>query len=508
MTLTPARATNLKDYGDFQTPPALVVEILAALERVGGHYPRVLEPTCGRGHFIAGLLDRPAPPQEIVGLEIQPEHAKIARSLESRLISTRLVVETADLFLVNLGRDLGWNCDGPLLVVGNLPWVTTAALGASGGTNGPTRSNIKGLRGIDARTGASNFDISEAIWLKLIRELAPQRPTIALLCKSAVARAVLKGVRAADLPITRATIWRIDAPRWFRASVDACLLRVEVGLGPKAIEAEVFEQLSDLVPGTTLGLGGDRLIADLDTYRKVAFADGPSPLNWRQGLKHDASPVMELTAREGGLFRNKQSEVVEVEEEYVYPLLKGTDLGGSPAIRPARSVLVTQRRLGEDTRSLALQAPRLWSYLVAHSEAFEQRKSSIYRGRPPYCMFGVGDYSFAPFKVAVSGMHKVPRFRLVEAIDGRPTMLDDTCYFLPCRTLEQATLLVELLNSPVALGLLRALAFSDAKRPITKALLQRIDLKEILAHLGKESLWRDEWATDWIKPRPLLGLEG
>jgi hypothetical protein len=103
--------------------------------------------------------------------------------------------------------------------------------------------------------------------------------------------------------------------------------------------------------------------------------------------------------------------------------------------------------------------------------------------------------------VAVSGMHKSPRFRLVDAVEGRPTMLDDTCYFLPCRTLEQASLLVELLNGPVALGLIRAFAFSDAKRPITKSLLQRIDLKAILAHHGNQSLWRDEWEIDWVKPR-------
>ncbi len=504
MPATPTRASKRKDFGDFQTPPALVAEILDALERVGGRPGRVLEPTCGRGHFIAELLERPEPPREILGLEIQPEHADVARALGAPTASTRLVVEMADVFRVDLARDLPWRTNGPLLVVGNLPWVTTAALGASGGSNGPARSNVKGLRGIDARTGESNFDISEAIWLKLIRELAPERPTIALLCKSAVARAVLKSIRSADLPITRATLWKIDAPRWFRASVDACLLRVEVGPISKANTAEVFDDLSALEAGSTLGLGGDRLIADVDTYQKVAFADGSCGLNWRQGIKHDASPVMELTGLEDGVLLNKRGEVVDVEADQVYPLLKGTDLGGSPSSRPRRSVIVTQRRLGEDTRTLELRTPRLWSYLVARSWIFDRRKSSIYRGRPPFCLFGVGDYSFAPYKVAVSGLHKAPRFRLVESVEGRPTMLDDTCYFLPCRTLEQATLLVDLLNGPIALGLIRALAFSDAKRPVTKALLQRIDLKAILAHEGREAHWRDEWTTDWLKPRPTL----
>jgi hypothetical protein len=504
MTQSATPASKRKDYGDFQTPPALVAEILDTLERVGGRYPRILEPTCGRGHFIAALLDRPEPPLEIFGLEIQPEHAEAARSLESPNVSTRLEVETADLFRVDLRRALDWSCNGPLLVVGNLPWVTAAALGASGGTNGPVRANFKGLRGIDARTGASNFDISEAIWLKLLRELAYERPTIALLCKTAVARTVLKQVHSASLPVTKATLWKIDAQRWFRASVEACLLRVEVSQGPAATEAEVFEQLSDRVSGSTLGFGGDRLIADVDSYRRVAFADGHSPLNWRQGLKHDASRVMELTPLEGGKLGNKKGQVVDVEHEFVYPLLKATDLGGRDCIRPARSVLVTQHRLGEDTHNLELKAPRLWSYLLAHSETFDKRKSSIYRGRPPYCLFGVGDYSFAPFKVAVSGMHKAPRFRLVEAVGGRPTMLDDTCYFLPCLTRDQACLLVEVLNGPIALGLIRALTFSGAKRPITKALLQRIDLKAILAYDGKSALWCDEWVAAWLKPLSTL----
>jgi hypothetical protein len=500
MTRPPTRASNRKDYGDFQTPPALVVEILDALERVGGPYLRVLEPTCGRGHFLAGLLGRPEPPREILGLEIQADHAEVARSLES----DRVVVRTADLFGVDLARDLTWSTTAPLLVVGNLPWVTTAGLGTTGGSNGPDRSNLKGLRGIDARTGASNFDISEAIWLKLIRELSPQRPTIALLCKSAVAREVLRGIHAADLPITRATLWKIDAPRWFRASVDACLLRVEVGPGPKATEAEVFEDLASVEPASTLELRGDRLIADREAYQKVAFADGIGPLDWRQGLKHDASPVMELVRLEGGGLINKRGEAVDVEEDYLYPLLKGADLGGSPSIRPTRAVIVTQRRLGEDTQPLEHRAPRLWAYLVDRSESFDRRKSSIYRGRPPFCLFGIGDYSFAPYKVAVSGLHKAPRFRLVEPVDGRPSMLDDTCYFLPCRTLEQATLMTDLLNGPVALGLIRALAFTDAKRPITKALLRRVDLRAILALDGRADLWRDEWATDWTNPRPAL----
>ena len=520
--IAPPRPPTRKDLGDFQTPPGLVAQVLAALgPTIGGRFPRVLEPTCGRGHFLAGLLGRPDPPREIRGFEIQPAYAEAARSVAAAHPGVRLVVEAADAFRVDFGRDVPWVEPGPLLVVGNLPWVTAAGLGASGGLNGPGRSNVRRLRGIDAMTGESNFDISEALWLKLIRELAPERPTIALLCKSAVARAVLRGIEAADLPVTSATLWRVDAHRWFGASVDACLFRVEVGPGPKATEAPVYAHLAAAGPESSLGLGRGALIADVDAHRRSAFADGSCPIAWRQGIKHDAADVMELAHGPDGRPRNKRGEVVDVEDEYVYPLLKGADLAGPARPRPRRSVLVPQRRLGEDTRDLARTAPRLWAYLVAHAADFERRKSSIYRGRPPFALFGVGDYSFAPFKVAISGLHKSPRFRAIGPIRGRPAMLDDTGYSLPCRSAEQAATLAAALNGPESLDLLRGLVFRDAKRPITKAVLRRVDIEALLARAEPIALreragagWREmddpggpppeswplTWKADWASP--------
>ena len=495
---TPSPPSRRADLGDFPTPPGLVAEVLAA---VGGRFDRVLEPTCGRGRFLEGVLGRPDPPREVRGFEIQPDHAEAARGLGRP--GVLVLVETADLFGLDLGRDLRWSVNGPLLVVGNLPWVTTAGVGASGGSNGPARSNPRRVRGIEAMTGASNFDISEAIWIKLIRELAPDRPTIALLCKSAVARAVLRAVGLEGLPVTRATIRRVDAHRWFRASVDACLLVVEVGPGPRATGAGVYPDLKAASPESTLGFEGGRMIADLGAYERSRFADGPCPLEWRQGVKHDAAGLMELVVGDDGRARNKLGQVVDVEADWCYPLLKGADLAGPKRPRGRRLVIVTQRSLAEDTRALEDRAPRLWAYLQSHRAAFDRRKSSIYRGRPPFAMFGVGDYSFAPFKVAVSGLHEEPRFRVVEPVEGRPSMLDDTGYFLPCRAVEQARLLADTLNGPEARDLLRALTFPGAKRPITKAVLRRVDLKGLLAREGRAGAWRDEWETDWS--RRILG---
>src|SRR5437899_569425 len=60
--------------------------------------------------------------------------------------------------------------------------------------------------------------------------------------------------------------------------------------------------------------------------------------------------------------------------------------------------------------------------------------------------------------------------------NGRPVLLDDTCYFIPCSSAEQAALLTSLLNDPVCLNFINSIVFLDSKRPITKKLLSRMDL--------------------------------
>ena len=99
-----------RDLGDFQTPPELVAKVLAALGPIGPRWTRVLEPCCGRGHFIRGLLDLPDPPREIQAIEIQESHYHAARAVAAaecaRGVPVRLV--RANLFELDLKRDVLW----------------------------------------------------------------------------------------------------------------------------------------------------------------------------------------------------------------------------------------------------------------------------------------------------------------------------------------------------------------------------------------------------------------
>jgi hypothetical protein len=431
----------------------------------GRTFRRVLEPTCGTGGFLAAAAD--LGPVEAIGVEVNPAYAAAARSHGT--------VVTGDVFALDLGRDLPWtDSGGDLLVLGNPPWVTNSALTVLSSANRPERRNIRGLRGIDARTGASNFDIAEAIVLKAITELRDQRPTIAFLCKTSVARSVLSYCAQAGVGVRGASLRRIDALRWFGASVEAALFTLDVTPERPDYSCAVYASLDATSPERTFGIVGGRMVADVDAYRSVAAADGVSPVQWRQGIKHDAGAVMELV--EAGGPRQKSGAAVAIEPDYLFPLLKSTDVFHGRTARLARWMVVPQRSLGDDTGVIAHRAPLLHRYLSAHSDVLDGRRSAIYRGRPRYCIFGVGDYSFHPYKVAISGLHKVPEFRVVGPIEGRPVVFDDTCYFASFADAAEAAVVAGLLRTDEARALLASLVFPDAKRPVTKAVLQRVDL--------------------------------
>ena len=99
-------------------------------------------------------------------------------------------------------------------------------------------------------------------------------------------------------------------------------------------------------------------------------------------------------------------------------------------------------------------------------------------------MFGVGPYAFSPWKVAISGFYKNLRFRSVGPADSRPAVFDDTCYFLPCQSEDEARELLKLLNSQAARGFFDSVVFWDAKRPITADVLGILNLGALAMELG------------------------
>jgi len=481
------KTTARIEFGDFQTPLPLAREICAHLIAQGVPADIVIEPTCGLGRFLLAAAEC-YPKAELRGYDINRDYVEATvKSLGDLGACHRAVIRQQDFFAHDWDREVR-GIPGAVLILGNLPWVTNQTVASINGSNIPTKENFQGLRGIAARTGKSNFDISEWMLIRLVNALRGKRATIAMLCKTGTARKLLRYGWQNDGRIASARVYQIDAKADFGASVDACLLVAQLGEAGPA-EAALFESMHALTPARRFGLAGQDFVADIDTYRKLHHLEGLCPYQWRSGVKHDCASVMELRPDAYGVLHNKLGDRVVIEPDYLYPLLKCSDLANGRSV-PERMVVVTQKRVGDDTSTIASQAPSTWNYLTSHNSRFSARRSSIYKERTPFALFGIGDYSFAPWKVAISGLHHHPRFVLIPPCKGKPVLFDDTCYFLSFSDEEEARVVADVLNSEPSRALLEALMFDDAKRPITVELLQRLNLCAIAEEAGMAARWR------------------
>lgn len=439
----------------------------------------VVEPTSGIGGFLGAAANYWNGTASYEGYEINRKYVEASRH---RLAGLGVEVHHRDFFTEDWVANLCKSGKSRVLVIGNPPWVTNSELGQLGSSNLPKKTNFQGLRGFDARTGKANFDIAEWMLIRLIEALPPTG-AIAMLCKTITARKVLKHFWKTDGGRKDSYLFNIDAKAEFDVSVDACLFFTT---GRKIAErtATVHADLDLKSAQKRIGFIDGDLVSDIDYYESHRNLDGGSSIyTWRSGVKHDASKVMEFTNNEGRLI-NGYGEAIEIEDDYLFPLLKSSDLGnGRMIIR--KSVLVTQRHTSDNTAEIQQKAPKTWAYLQKHANALDGRKSSIYNNRPRFCVFGIGPYSFAPWKVCISGLYKKISFVLVEPFQERPVMVDDTCYSIPCSTKEEAELLFDLLSSEQATAFLYSLIFTDSKRPITIDVLRRLSIVELARTLGR-----------------------
>lgn len=368
-----------------------------------------------------------------------------------------------------------------LLVIGNPPWVTNSTLSTLNSKNLPTKTNFKQAKGIEAITGKGNFDIGEFISLKMLDLFSKENGNFAFLIKNSVIKNIVYEQKRNKYSISNIEKHAINAQKEFGAAVDASLFVCKFNSLPE-FTAKEFDFYSSK-PKVTLGWVNGKFASDTEKYKKYQHFDGICPYEWRQGIKHDCAKVMELERINGG-FRNALGEEFELEEDLIYGILKSSDLKVDTIDTSQKYTIVTQKKIGQDTKPVLDKLPKTKAYLERHKDCFLQRKSSIYNGKPMYSIFGVGDYSFKPYKVAISGLYKQTKFTLVKP-NGTALLLDDTCYFIGFNTLDEAEIVQAELNKPEVQEFIESFMFTDAKRAITKDLLMRIDLDSV-AHRKKQ----------------------
>lgn len=470
------------EYGDFQTNQKLSLSITHRLADKGAKPHILIEPTCGKGSFILSAIKTFDSLKQVFGIEIQEDYLW---ELKFGLLEYFLAHPAANRPKIHLYHHNVFDFDfkqikdqikgQEILVIGNPPWVTNSTLSALNSKNLPHKSNFKKIKGLDAITGKSNFDIGEFISLKMFDLFSDENGYFSFLIKNSVIKNILHDQLQNKFPISNLEKHIIDTQREFGASVDAGLFVCKFN-SVSEFTADEYDFYTS-TPRVTLGWVNNKFASDIEKYKQYKQFDGVCPYEWRQGIKHDCAKVMELERIEGG-FRNALGEEFFLEEDLIYGLLKSSDLKGREVNTSRKYTIVTQKKVGEDTAKNLENLPKTRDYLEHHQDHFLKRKSSIYKGKPPYSIFGIGDYSFKPYKVAISGLYKQTRFTLVKpGLDEKILLLDDTCYFIGFDTLNKAQSVLAFLNSDKIQTFIQSFMFTDAKRVITKELLMRIKIE-------------------------------
>lgn len=476
-----------REFGDYQTPPDFTTKICRYLKDERNITPSiVIEPTCGIGNFLNSSLIFDA--NKYYGIEINSEYCN---ECITAIKDSRVHIINANIF----GFDLNSiREEGDALIIGNPPWVNNSTLSLLDSNNLPKKKNFKSMKGLDALTGESNFDICEYIILQLIHTFRNTNTVIAMLCKTSVARNIFKELKREDTSFSCCDIITFDAPTVFGISASACLLFIKLSSDNKS--PSICNLYSFDAPQTicsTIGFRNGQLYSDLSS--SIDDFDGVCCFEWRQGVKHDCSKVMELSAN-GNILKNGQGETVDIEDDIIFPLIKSSMFKMPIITNFTKYVIVTQKNIREETSHIQQDFPKAWTYLNSNITHFSSRKSSIYRNAPTFSMFGVGDYSYSKYKVGVSGFYKQPLFSVLFSPNGKPVMTDDTSYFICFDSYDMAYVAMLILNSERVQNFLKSIVFIDSKRPYTKKLLKRLDFSKICNVLSYKDLEITENALD------------
>lgn len=479
-----------KEFGDFQTNQDFAEVVCRLLKRNGVNPSIVIEPTCGEGNFIIASLKNFENLKKVIGIEIQEKYTLRTKDKisvlkkDNKIDWPEISIVQDNIFLYDF-NEVTFEKNSELLLIGNPPWVTNSDLN---GKNLPKKSNFKKNNGLDAITGKANFDISEFMLLHLLRQFKGANGHLALLCKTQVVKKIIQYLPETDFTASDFRIYLFDAKKEFNVFIDACLFVCKINGMQKDYQCKVFNIENPNTEIKRFGWVKNKFVSDIKKYEQTKEIDGKSNLTWRSGIKHDCSNVMELEIYKDSGFTNKFNEILNLEEDIVYPFLKSSNIRNLVINNSRKKIIITQKKPGEDTFQIANQYPNIWRYLMSHKKSFENRKSIIYKNNPPFSIFGVGDYSFKPYKIAISGLYKDPHFSLLIPDSNKCLMVDDSCYFIGFNNIKNALIMLAVLNSRLVKDFLDSIAFINAKRPYTKDILMRIDLSKALHKIGYDGI--------------------
>lgn len=204
-----------------------------------------------------------------------------------------------------------------------------------------------------------------------------------------------------------------------------------------------------------------------------AYSGGANAVYWVELVHERPDGVVVVRNLVEGAKRAVEQVTVDLEAECLYPLLRGVEVRRWAARSSAQILLVQDpiAKRGIPEATLQRRLPRTHRYLARFEDTLRRRAAyrryftredngTTVETGPFYSMFDVGAYTLAPIKVVWHRMVAPLGAAVVETLNGRPIIPQETHVMVEVGTLEEAHYLAGVMNStPFNFA---ALAYSQA----------------------------------------------
>lgn len=494
------------DLGEYYTPDWLAEQLLVdtlGRSELGNPGTRVLDPACGSGTFLVGLIrhakQRVASGgmsrsralrlilENVVGVDRNPLAVLAARInyvvalgdwLEAREEEIEIPVHLADSLLDPLRME---RFD---FVIGNPPWVNWQHLPKAYRQATMPLWEHYGLfpkrpAGMDTILGAAKCDLSMLMTYVAADRYLRQGGRLGFVVPQALFKSAGagQGFRRCQLPdqtpLGLSLVHDFVQRRPFEAANRTATMVMEKGRPIRyPVEYRYYSRrrggsyLWRARPISAADPTSPWIAARPATLAAMARILGGSPYRAREGANSGgANGVfwMDVNEARGGslLVRNVVSgarkkvpaTVAPVEADLVYPLLRGQNVGRWRAL-PASSILLTHRPgmklRAIPEREMAQLFPQSSSYLKGFRELLRDRpafKRYFRAGAPFYSLFNIGTYTFSPWKVVWREQAWPFTAAVTGPLDGKAVIPDHKLMLVPLASEEEAHYLCGVLNS-------------------------------------------------------------
>ncbi len=507
--LIPAKTRHA--MGEHYTPDWLVRHMLDQVGFYGEKDETIIDPSCGSGVFLVEAISRKRSDQDyidcwntVAGIDINPlavlaakVNYLIASGYEAgRQAQAEIPVYQYDVILSD-DEGLWAEPKTPLwstnfdYVVGNPPWINWESLSPEyrmATLDSWKKYGLFSHSGMDVILGKGKKDLSTLMTLVSAHRFLKPRGRMAFLITQGVFKSggAAEGFREFTLPggqyikvLMVEDLYRIRP--FAGASNRTAILYLEKGQptvypvpyrlwtsmpgggGEVNSKNEILELMAEPVNPAEMGSpwitysedcrSGLRKILGASDYkaRKGANTGGANGILWVDVIDRPGRGMVRVRNLNESSRKKIESIEAVIEENLVYPLLKGHDVARWQ-VRPSAHIILTQDPLTRRGISLIVMA-RNYPRTLAYLQQFETELSNraAYRryfktSDPFYTMFDVGEYTLAPFKAVWHRFGDRMKAAVVEGLE-KPVIPQETLTMVACKSREEAWYLAGILNS-------------------------------------------------------------